>query len=209
MPSTVPTAVILIDVQASFRHRPFWSENGLPAFLDRCQALIDVARAAGWPIVRVLHNDGPETADNPFAIASGQVRPLDGLQPFDAALTVIKHRHSALVGTGLPIWLHQRGIRRLVIAGIRTEQCCEATARHASDEGWAVDFALDATLSFDMPLPGGRVLTAAQIMERTAAVLDGRFARVASVDTLRAGAQATLRAGAQATLREGRTVEPA
>jgi nicotinamidase-related amidase len=201
MPSstpTVPTALLLIDVQDSFRRRPYWSENDLPAFLDRCQALIDGARAAGWPIVRVLHSDGPDVADNPFAIASGLVRPLDGLRPFDADLTVVKHRHSALVGTGLPVWLHRQGIRRLVVAGIRTEQCCETTARHASDEGWAVDFALDATLSFDMPLAGGRVLTAAQIRERTAVVLEGRFARVATVDALLADARQPA-AGTRAT----------
>jgi len=53
----------------------------------------------GIPIVRVFHTDGPNTADNAFAPASGLIRPLDGLAPFDAALTVEKHRHSALVGT--------------------------------------------------------------------------------------------------------------
>jgi nicotinamidase-related amidase len=132
--------------------------------------------------VRVFHTDGPDTPDNPFAPASGAVRPLPGLLDFNAALTVDKHRHSALVGTGLSIWLHQQGIRRLIVAGIRTEQCCETTTRHASDEGWEVDFALDATLTFDMATPGGQTLSAAQIRERTATVLAGRFARIVSVD---------------------------
>jgi nicotinamidase-related amidase len=179
---TPTTALLLIDVQASFTARPCWREDELPAFLAQTNALIAGCQARDVPIVRIFHTDGPEHADNPFAQASGLVRPLDGLAPFDAALTVHKHRHSALVGTGLAVWLHQQGIRRLIVAGIRTEQCCETTTRHASDEGWAVDYCLDATLTFDMPTPSGGVLSAAQIRERTATVLAGRFATITSVE---------------------------
>ena len=170
------TALLLIDVQQSFKHRPYWSENGLPAFLAATNALIQGSMAQGIPVVRVFHTDGPNTADNAFAPAGGLIRPLDGLAPFDAALTVEKHRHSALVGTGLTVWLHQHGITRLIVAGIRTEQCCETTTRHASDEGWQVDFVPEATLTFDMQTPGGATLTAAAIRERTETVLTGRFA---------------------------------
>lgn len=175
------TALLLIDVQASFTTRPYWCEDELPEFLDHTNALIAGCQARGVPIVRVFHTDGPDQPGNPFAVASGLVRPLDGLRGFDAALTVEKHRHSALVGTGLAVWLHQRGMRRLIVAGIRTEQCCETTARHASDEGWAVDYCMDATLTFDMSTPTGTVLSAAQIRERTATVLAGRFATITSV----------------------------
>jgi nicotinamidase-related amidase len=175
------TALLLIDVQQSFAQRPFWSENDLPAFLQATNALIAGCIARQLPIVRVLHTAGPEHADNAFARASGWVRPLDGLVDFDAALTVEKHRHSALVGTGLGVWLHQQGMRRLIVAGIRTEQCCEATARHASDEGWQVDFVGDAMLTFDMATPGGSTLAAAAIRERTETVLAGRFVTLCSV----------------------------
>lgn len=79
------------------------------------------------------------------------------------------------------VWLHQHGTRRLIIAGIRAEQCCETTARHASDEGFEVDFVSDATLSFHIPLADGTLLHAAQIRERTAAVPSGRVATIISV----------------------------
>jgi len=175
------TALLLIDVQQSFQHRPYWSENELPAFLAASNALISGCMAQRIPIVRVFHTDGPNSADNAFAPASGLIRPLDGLAPFDAALTIEKHRHSALVGTGLSVWLHQHGITRLIVAGIRTEQCCETTTRHASDEGWQVDFVTEATLTFDMQTPTGTALSAAAIRERTETVLAGRFATLCSV----------------------------
>ena len=176
------TALLMIDVQESFRHRPYWSQSGADGFLRHANALIDGAQARGIPIVRIFHTDGPATADNPFATASGLVRPLEGLADFEAAHTIEKHRHSALVGTDLGVWLTSNGIRRVIVAGIRTEQCCETTTRHASDEGWAVDFVGDATLTFDMTTPSGRTLTAAEIRERTETVLVDRFASLATVE---------------------------
>jgi nicotinamidase-related amidase len=182
MSTPATTALLLIDVQESFRARPYWSDADAPAFFERTNALLAGAQAAGIPIVQVFHTDGPESVDNPFSHAGGLIKPLAELRPFEAALRVEKHRHSALVGTGLPVWLHQHGIRRLIVAGIRTEQCCETTTRHASDEGWEVDYVTEATLTFDMRTPAGGVLSAAAIRERTETVLAGRFATLCTVE---------------------------
>jgi nicotinamidase-related amidase len=95
---------------------------------------------------------------------------------------VRKTRHSALVGTGLDVWLTEQGIGEIVVSGIRTEQCCETTTRHASDLGWKVVFVPEATLTFDMALPDGTPLRAADIVARTSAVLQGRFAKVMGVE---------------------------
>lgn len=176
------TALLVIDVQESFRHRPYFDPAALPAYLAQQNALIAGCVARGIPVVRVLHSDGPDTADNPFALVSGHVRPLDGLSAFDASAHFVKHRHSALVGTGLDVWLTEKGIRRLIVSGIRTEQCCETTTRHAADLGWTVDFVTDATLTFAMHLPDGSPLDVADIKDRTAAVLQGRFCTLCTVD---------------------------
>lgn len=176
------TAVLLIDVQQSFTARPYWDPDAAPAFLERVNTLLAGAAERGLPVVRILHTDGPKSADNPFALESGLVRPLDGLAPYDAAASFLKQRHSALVGTGLAVWLHQQGIRRLIVAGIRSEQCCETTTRHASDEGWEVDYVTEATLTFAMTTPAGRTLSPAELYERTETVLAGRFATICSVE---------------------------
>jgi nicotinamidase-related amidase len=185
------TALLLIDVQQSFRLRPYWSDEHVPAFLERCNALVAACVKAKVPVVRILHVEGPANKDNPFAVESGQVRPLDGLIDFAAAAEFHKSRHSALVGTGLGVWLHQQGINKLIVAGIRTEQCCETTTRHASDEGWAVQYVSEATLTFDMQTLDGHRLAASDIVKRTEAVLSGRFARVCSVDEVASSLAAT------------------
>ena len=89
-----------------------------------------------------------------------------------------KNVHSAMIGTGLPGWLTARGISRLAIAGIRTEQCCETTTRNASDLGFAVDYVTEATLTFPMTTRGGRRVSTDEIRERTELVLADRFAAI-------------------------------
>jgi nicotinamidase-related amidase len=183
------TALIVVDVQESFRHRPYFEETGLAAFLDRTRALVDGAERAGIPVVQIFHVE----EDGPFGEASGHVRTLEPLRIAPAA-TFRKRRHSALVGTGLDVWLTEHGIVSLIVAGIRTEQCCETTTRHASDLGYAVDFVSEATLSFPMVDAAGRRWSPAEIKARTELVLDKRFARIASVDQALAARPASLAA---------------
>ena len=178
------TALIVIDVQESFRRRPYWSENDLPAYLARQQALIDGCAARGVPVVQIFH----VSPDGDFSLASGNVRTMDGLTISPDAI-FYKHQHSALAGTDLAAWLIARGIGRLIVSGIRTERCCETTTRHASDSGFIVDYVSEATLTFTMThARSGRVYTPQEIRERTELVLEGRFARIASVEQALAAA---------------------
>lgn len=169
------TALIVIDAQESFRQRQNWYETDAARYLRNQQALIDGARAARMPLVRVLHHE-PQGI---FSLASGFVKPLAEIA-FDPDAEFFKTRHSALVGTGLDVWLTERGIRRIIVSGIRTEQCCETTTRHASDLGWQVDYCTEATLTFDIPYRD-KVVTVQEITERTEAALAGRFATVVTL----------------------------
>lgn len=90
------TALLVIDVQESFRQRPYFRDEPAKSFLARINALIDGCKSRGIPIVRILHIEPPAPADNPFALESGHVRPLKGLAEFDADVQFYKSRHSAL-----------------------------------------------------------------------------------------------------------------
>lgn len=180
--SHADTALIVIDVQESFRHMPYWNAEGLAVYLAHQQRLIDGASAAGIPVVQIFHT----RAGSPFDRDDGLVRTLDGLSIKPDAI-FYKERHSALAGTGLDIWLTRNGINRLIISGIRTEQCCETTTRHASDLGWSVDFVSEATFTFPMQHADGTVFSQADIVKRTELVLATRFARIVTVDEALAG----------------------
>src|SRR5215469_8122171 len=121
------TALVVVDAQESFRHRPYWSYADVPVFVERLQALIDGAQAHGISVVQVFHVE--ETG--PFSLESGWVTTLAEIS-ISPDVVFHKRSHSALIGSGLDVWLVQKGIRRLIVSGIRTEQCCETTTRHAS-----------------------------------------------------------------------------
>jgi nicotinamidase-related amidase len=125
------------------------------------------------PIAQIFHVE----ESGVFSLESGYVKSVAALS-IAPDVTFYKQRHSALIGSGLPVWLTERGIQHLIVGGIRTEQCCETTTRHASDCGYGVDFVSEATLTFAMTDRHGRHWAAADIKARTELVLDGRFARV-------------------------------
>ena len=174
--STPRTALLVIDAQASFEHCPYWSQEDVPMFLERIQALIDGAKVRGVPVVQVFHVE----VAGVFSLASGYVKALPPLAITPDAV-FHKRRHGALIDSGLAEWLGERQFQRLIICGIRTEQCCETTARHASDCGFNVDFVSEATLTFAMTDRQGQTWSAADIKARTELVLEGRFARVVTV----------------------------
>jgi nicotinamidase-related amidase len=188
--STSETALLVIDVQESFRHRPYWSDSDVPLFVERLQALIDGAKFHKISVVQIFHVED----SGPFSLASGYVVPLPELS-FTPDAVFYKRSHSALIGSGLDVWLVQHGIRRLIVSGIRTEQCCETTTRHASDAGYLVDYVTDATLTFAMTDRHGKQWGAAEIKARTELVLDERFARIVNVEEALAGSVEELVAG--------------
>lgn len=166
-------ALLVIDVQESFRQRPSWVPEEMPAFAAASNRLIKASRESGVPVIRVFHVED----EGVFAKASGFVAPLDGVDAY-ADHTVEKRVHSALVDTDLVAWFKARGIDHLIVTGIRTEQCCETTTRHASDLGFRVDYVTEATMTFPMRHSNGREYSVAEIKERTELVLAGRFATI-------------------------------
>jgi nicotinamidase-related amidase len=177
-------ALLVIDAQESFRSRPYFKDAELPGFLKNTQSLIDRCQAQGIPVLQIFHREPGDDAANPFTAASGQVRALRELSLRPEAV-FHKAVHSAMFavaadGTTLERWLRSRGIDALLVTGIRTEQCCETTTRHASDLGFSVRYVTDATLTFQMQTRAGRQVSPAEIRERTELVLDGRFAEIVS-----------------------------
>lgn len=173
------TALLVIDVQDSFLQRDYWQKDDFLPYKENQTQLIEMARQQGWQVAYVLHNE----AQGAFSPESGYVRLMDFLQPQAGEPTFNKHVHNALTESGLQEWLQEQGVTKLVISGIRTEQCCETTTRVASDLGYEVEFVLDTTLTFPMQHPlTGETVTAEQIRSHTALVLSGRFATIRSVN---------------------------
>jgi nicotinamidase-related amidase len=188
--SSLKPALLVIDVQESFIHMPYWLYGKPKPFQAALLRLQAGCRSAGVPVVHIFHVDD----DLPFRESSGLVRPMSWL-PAQADASFCKHTHNAFTDTGLDLWLRRQGVGRIIVSGIRTEQCCETTTRVGADIGYAVDFVSEATLTFPMThQASGRIFSAEEITLRTELVLQGRFARIVDVDTCLAELPPTARA---------------
>ena len=188
-------ALIVIDVQESFRQQPVWAAISNPGIAGQVQRLVGQARAGGDLVIWVLHTEpGTGTVFDP---ASGHVRLMAGLIPASGEPVITKTSHNAFTTTNLQQLLTTRAIGDLVICGIRTEQCCETTARVASDFGFGVTFVTDATATSpiehwdaqpgrgaDEILADPRTLQVDDILARTEYALAGRFATIRTVAEL-------------------------
>ena len=195
------TALIVIDVQESFRQQPRWAAASNPGVAGQVGRLVAAARAHGDLVVWVLHAEpGTSTVFDP---ARGYVRLMDGLDPHPDEPVITKTSHNAFTTTNLQQRLTARGIRDVIVCGIRTEQCCETTARVASDLGYQVTFVTDATATSPIEhrdAPAGRsvaeiladplTLPVDDVITRTEYALAGRFATIATVAELAGAAVA-------------------
>ncbi|WP_279366506.1 cysteine hydrolase family protein [Microbacterium testaceum] len=181
-------ALLVIDMQRGFDDLSFWGPTANPDCEAHVAALIDAWRRDDEPIVVVRHESASVGSPlHPDAEGNGLV---DAVAAAPAALVVSKSVNSAFYGDpDLNVWLHERGIRELVICGIQTNMCVETTARMAGNLGYDVTVVLDATRTFDLTGEvaglGTVTRTAAELMANTAIVLQqGGFARIAATADL-------------------------
>jgi nicotinamidase-related amidase len=178
------SALLVIDTQDSFKVAPRWERRSNRAFERNVETLIDAYRQADLPILFFLHTD----EDEGFAVDSPHFKLMDFIVRRPDEPLIVKTTRNCFTSTGLGALLLAKGIRRLAIAGIQMEQCCETTARVAADLGYAVDFVTDCTLTF--PIPNfdrpGEELGVDDIRIRTEYALRRRFARLTSAAQLAA-----------------------
>jgi len=175
------SALLVVDVQDSFKIGDRWERRSNLQFEANVDRLIRAYREAGLPVVFILHND----PDPGFRPGDPEVRLMGFLRPEAGEPVVLKNTRNAFTSTNLQAMLDARGVRRVVVTGISTEQCCETTTRVAADLGYDADFVTEATATFPITDPeSGDVLTTDEIIRRTEFVLRGRFARIARVAAL-------------------------
>lgn len=138
------TALGIIDVQNSLLDEGPWEPELL---LERVEGLIQKARTANAPIVFVTDRRvEPDGAIHPsLSVAPGDLR-------------VEKSHLNSFEGTTLDVLLKERGIERLVVAGLQTDYCINATCRAGAELGYQVVLARDAHSTNDDEKPATQVI---------------------------------------------------
>ena len=170
------TALLLVDCQEDYLAR-----DGLQPPREELVAAIaealEAARGEGWPVVHVrtrVSADGanamPHRRTSPEAVeGTAGAGPPNALREHSGEPVLYKRFFSAFDADRLEAELRARGVERLILAGVHSHACVQATAVDGYARGFEVVIGEDLVGSYD-PGHGARAL----------GWLDGRAATVAT-----------------------------
>ena len=173
----MPTALVVVDVQQGMftcDPPPYHAAE----VLERIGTLLERGRAAGVPVFHVRHDGGP---GHILAKGSAGWPHHPAVAPRIGELIIDKQHSSAFHDTDFHARLTERGIDRLVVAGLQTELCVDSACRAAVALGYRVVLASDGHTTWDTPaLPAERIIahhnrTLGRGFAELSTVMDVRF----------------------------------
>jgi nicotinamidase-related amidase len=167
--------LVVIDAQREYQDGQL-PLDGIDPALDALAALLARARAAGTPVIHVVHRGKPGGL---FAPGEGGAI-VERAAPVAGEPIVEKTLPNAFAGTDLLARLRETGRSKPILAGFMTHNCVDATARAAFDLGMQATLVADALADRALPDPlGGPDVSAADVQRGVLAGLADRIAVVA------------------------------
>lgn len=161
-------ALLVVDIQVALLDLCPWNKE---TFMETACSLLAACRAAGIPVVFVRHEGAPggifERDTAGWAIAP-EVAPLPGEKIFDKRYSSAFHR------TALQEHLESIGCRNLILMGMQTEFCMDATCKSAFEREFTVTVPLEGHTTLDH----GNIRAATLHAFYSQGIWDGRFATV-------------------------------
>jgi nicotinamidase-related amidase len=175
-------ALVVVDIQNDYFPGGAFPLVGPEAAAGRARELLDAFRTSGEPIVHVQHVwDAPDAAF--FRPGTAGIEHHELVAPLDGEAVVQKAHPNSFLETGLEALLRGDGVESLVVCGMMTSMCVDATVRAASDLGFDTSVAHDACACPNLAF-GGREVPAADVHAAFLAALASSYARVASAAEL-------------------------
>ena len=138
------TALLIIDVQQTLCSGEYECHD-IHRVIDTINGLSRRARTAGVPVVLIQH----EEKDSPLAHGAEGWQLAEGLEMSGKDLRVRKTTPDSFYQTDLRKLLPSEDFERLVICGLQTDYCINATVRQAHQLGYDVVLAADAHSTVD------------------------------------------------------------
>ena len=141
--------LLVIDIQKGITDNRLYN---FESFIDNTRRIIKAARDNQIEVIYVQHDDGPGTGfsvgDDEFEIAS-QVAPMEGERVF------IKDVNSCFGNKELVEYIKDEDT--LIIVGLQTNFCIDASVKSAFDRGYKVIVPKGANSTFDNDYMTGEV----------------------------------------------------
>jgi nicotinamidase-related amidase len=174
--------LIVVDIQNDYFPGGAHPLEGPAEAAEQARVLLDAFRAAGEPVVHLQHVwDEPDAPFMRPGTEGVEIHP--SVAPGDGEPVVQKAHPNGFRETELETTLRARGVDSVVVCGMMTSMCVDATVRAAVDLGFTASVASDACATCDLALDG-RTVQAADVHVAFLAALSGSYARVAAAAEL-------------------------
>ena len=174
--------LVIVDIQKDYfpgGAHPLESPEAAAASAAR---LLAGFRAAGDPVFHVRHIWDEEEATFMRPGTEG-VEIHESVEPLDGETVVSKEHPNSFRETELESELRKAGVDELVVCGMMTSMCVDATVRAAVDLGFDTTVAHDACATCDLDF-GGTSIPAASVHAAFLAALGDGYAAVVSTDDI-------------------------
>jgi len=176
------TALILIDIQNDYFPGGKWEVPGSVEASLRAGEALEFFRKKMMPVIHIRHiSVRPGAAF--FLPRSDGAEIHENVRPISTETVIEKNYPNSFRDTPLLEVLKKEGIKQLVVSGMMTQMCIDATARAAFDLRFGCTVLHDACAARQLMFSDQSV-PAPQVHAAFLAALNGLYARVTSVSEL-------------------------
>jgi len=170
------TALLIIDIQNDYFENGTMTLVGSEEASENARLMLDQFRLKGLPIIHIQHiaTRPDATFFLPNTIGA-EIR--ENVKPLNNEKIIIKHYPNSYRETGLLDYLKLLNITDLVICGMMTHMCIDATTRAAKDFGFNCTLIGDACATKDLEINGLQV-KAAEVHHSFLAALNSFYSTI-------------------------------
>lgn len=165
-------ALLIIDVQNELIHsNPYNKEN----VIENIKSLIYTSRKNNVEIIYVQHTS---LVDSPYSKGRYSWEIYNDVKPSEVDTIFYKNYNSAFYKTSLHDYLQRKNISNLILTGLQTEYCMDATVKSAFDLGYTIYIPEESNTTFNNEFLSGENLY--KFYNYT--IWNNRFANVISLE---------------------------
>lgn len=175
-------ALVIVDIQNDYFPGGAHPLVEPEAAAANAQQLLEAFRAGGEPLIHVQHVwDAPDAAFMRPGTKGIEIH--DSVAPASGETVIQKVNPNSFLDTPLEDELRVRGVDHIVVCGMMTSMCVDATARAAADLGFDVTVVSDACATLDLEF-AGETIPAQHVHGAFLAALGGGYGAVLTTDEL-------------------------
>lgn len=176
------TALILIDIQNDYFENGTMTLVGSDKAILNAHLILNEFRIKNQLIVHIQHISTRLDATF-FLPDTNGVKIHKNVEPLDNEKIIIKHYPNSFRDTELMDLLKKNNVSNLVICGMMTHMCIDATTRAAKDFGFNISLIGDACATKDLEI-GGQTVKAEEVQKSFLAALNYFYATVKTTKEL-------------------------